>query len=289
MARTVIIRQGHPAFRVASQTLAIVAVLTLSFLLELTLLGSLRQDRDQARYAAQLRIELAQQKAPVSALDESGQPLPTGTPMAILEIPRLGLREVVVAGTSSIALMSGPGHRRDTPLPGQAGGSVIAGRRAAYGGPFRSIHELNPGDSVAVITGQGRSTFEVLGVRRAGDPRPPTLPPGQGLLTLMTADGPAFRPTDVLRVDARLTTDTRPTEPVPTSALPAAEVVMAGDDSALPVAIGWSALLLAAAIGTVWVRYRTGRWQAWVIGVPVLLTLGLIAADKVIAMLPNLL
>ena len=31
-------------------------------------------------------------------------------------------------GTSSGTLMSGPGHRRDTPFPGQAGVSVIVGR-----------------------------------------------------------------------------------------------------------------------------------------------------------------
>jgi sortase A len=65
-----------------------------------------------------------------------------GTPVALLEIPRLGLREVIVEGTSSDPMMSGPGHRRDTPLPGQVGTSVIAGWRATYGGPFRSIDQL---------------------------------------------------------------------------------------------------------------------------------------------------
>lgn len=284
------VRSGHPVFRVASQMLAIVAVLTMSFLLELALLGSLRHDRGQAQDAAELRTLLASGRTPVSSLDDNGRPLPSGTPVAILEIPRLGLHQVVGEGTSSAALMSGPGHRRDTPLPGQAGVSVIAGRQSAYGGPFRSIDQLYPGDPVTVTTGQGRNTFTVLGVRRVGDPIPPTLSAGQGRLTLVTADGPAFRPTDVLRVDAQLITDTQPTgATLPTSALPPAEVAMAGDDSALPAVVAWSVLLLAAAIGTVWVRHRTGRWQTWVIGVPVLLTLGLTAADEVVAMLPNLL
>ncbi|HEY2764100.1 MAG TPA: class E sortase [Pseudonocardiaceae bacterium] len=283
-------RQDRPTFRVASHMLAIVAVLTLSFLLELTLLGGLRQARDQAQDATQLRNELARATAPVSALDQGGHPLPSATPVGLLEIPRLGLRQIVVEGTSSNALMSGPGHRRDTPLPGQAGASVIAGRQTAYGGPFRSIGRLHPGDAIQVITGQGRNTFAVLGVRHAGDPLPPTLSPGQGRLTLVTSDGPAFRPTDVLRVDARLTTDTQPAGvALSSSALPAAEVVMAGDGSALSAVVAWAALVLVAALGTVWVRHSTGRWQAWVIGVPVLATLGLTAADEIVAMLPNLL
>ncbi|MCZ0981039.1 hypothetical protein O1L60_24275 [Streptomyces diastatochromogenes] len=31
--------------------------------------------------------------------------------------------------------MSGPGHRRDTALPGQPGASVIMGRQWGYGSP----------------------------------------------------------------------------------------------------------------------------------------------------------
>jgi hypothetical protein len=50
----------------------------------------------------------------------------------------------------------------------------------------------------------------------------------------------------------------------------------------------WSAALVAGAVGMVWVRYRTGLWQAWIIGVPVLVTLGLNLLDDVAALLPNL-
>jgi hypothetical protein len=48
-------------------------------------------------------------------------------------------------------------------------------------------------------------------------------------------------------------------------------------------------LLVVAAVATVWIRFRAGLWQAWVIGVPVLVTLGLFATDQVAALLPNLL
>ncbi|MGH3769712.1 MAG: sortase [Pseudonocardiaceae bacterium] len=280
----------RPEFRLAGQVLGIVAVVALSFLIELTVLGNLRHDRDQAQLAAEFRIELAEPTAPVGPLDDANKVLASGVPVALLEIPTLDLREVVVEGTSSGTLMSGPGHRRDTPLPGQVGTSVIAGRRATFGGPFRSINQLRVGDQITVTTGQGKHSFKVLDVRRAGDPLPPALTRGQGRLTLVTTDGPALQPTDVLRVDAALTSaaQSRPGQ-LPTGALPAADALLAGDSSALLGAVGWAILLVGAAVGTVWVRYRTGVWQAWVIGLPVLVALGLTVSDEIAALLPNLL
>ncbi len=285
-------------YQLAGQVLTIVAVLALSFLAELTVLGGLRHDRDQAQLAVLFRIELAQGHdaqghdlvAPVGPFDDAGKPLASGAPVALLEIPRLGLREVVVEGTSSGTLMSGPGHRRDTPLPGQVGTSVITGRRATYGGPFHSIDQLRAGDEITVTTGQGKHSFKVLGVRHAGDPLAPALTRGQGRLTLVTTDGPALQPTDVLRVDAALTSaaQSRPAQ-LPSNALPAADALMAGDSSALLAVVGWSVLLVGAAVATVWVRYRTSLWQAWVIGLPVLVALGLNAYDEIAALLPNLL
>jgi sortase A len=280
----------RPEFRLGGQVLGIIAVLALSFLVELTLLGNLRHDRDQAQLAAEFRIQLAQQTAPVGPLDEAHKALAAGAPVALLEIPRLGLREAVVEGSSSGTLISGPGHRRDTPLPGQVGTSVIVGRRATYGRPFGSLAELHTGDQITATTGQGRHSFTVLGVRHAGDPLPPALAQGHGRLTLVTTDGPALQPTDVLRVDADLVSpaQSRPAQ-LPSAALPAADALMAGDSSVLLNVVGWSMLLVGTAIATVWVRFRTGLWQAWVIGLPVLVTLGLSTTDEIAALLPNLL
>jgi hypothetical protein len=85
----------------------------------------------------------------VAAVDDGGRLVPTGTPTAVLEIPRLGVRGVVGVGTSSDALKSGPGHLRDSPMPGQAGASVIlGGRRAgcgAAGGTGVAAVRLLPG------------------------------------------------------------------------------------------------------------------------------------------------
>jgi sortase A len=269
--------------------LVIVAVLASWFLIELTVLGNFRHDRDQAQLAAEFRIELANAIAPVGPFDDKDKPLAAGTPVALLEIPRVGLREVVVEGTSSRTLMSGPGHRRDTPLPGQAGTSVIAGRRATYGRPFRSVDQLRAGDEITVTTGQGKHSFQVLGLRRAGDPLPSALSRGQGRLTLVTTDGPALHPSDVLRIDAALTSEAQP-RPVqlPSTALPATDALMTGDSTMLGL-FEWSVVMLAAAVATVWFRFRAGPWPAWAFGVPMLIALGLTVSDEMAALLPNLL
>jgi LPXTG-site transpeptidase (sortase) family protein len=270
--------------------LVIVAVLGLSFLTELIFLGGLRHDRDQVQLAAEFRSALAKAIAPVGPVDDEKTPLALGRPVALLEIPRLGLREVVVQGTSSSLMMSAPGHRRDTPFPGQVGTSVIAGRRATYGGPFRSIDQLRAGDRITVTTGQGQHTFAVLGMRRAGDPVPAPLARGQGRLTLVTADGLPLWPTDVLRVDAALISAAQVTPvPLPSQALPAAEAVMAGDRFALAGVFGWSALFAVVAVATVWLRFRAGAWPAWLLGVPVLVSIDLVLVDEMAALLPNIL
>ena len=49
---------------------------------------------------------------------------------------------VVVEGTTPGEPDAGPGHLRDTPLPGQAGVSVVFGRRATFGAPFASLPQL---------------------------------------------------------------------------------------------------------------------------------------------------
>ncbi|CCH28438.1 class E sortase [Actinosynnema sp. NPDC047251] len=281
--------RGNPGLRLAGQMVVIVGGLMLCFVVQFAALGTLKHGRDQNRAHEELRVLLANATAPVSAVDEGGRLLDSGTPLGILEIPRLGVREVIGEGTSARALKSGPGHLRDTPMPGQAGGSVILGRRAGYGGPFAQLDKLTPGDVVKVTTGQGEHTFRVQGTRRAGDPQRHVPQAGKGGLTLATADGSYFLPTDVLWVDAKLTSDVQPNSgALPKFAVPDNEQVMAGDQEALvPVAL-WALVLAAGAIAVVFLHVRVGRWQAWVVGVPLLGALGITLADQAAALLPNL-
>ncbi len=263
----------------------------LGFVAQFTVLGELGHDRAQKIAYADFRSELALATAPVNHVAKDGtSPLAEGTAVAVIDIPAIGLREVVFEGTGSGVLTRGPGHRRDTVLPGQAGTSILMGRRAGYGGPFSRIGELAGGDRVTVVTGQGEHTYEVMGVRRAGDPQPSALTPGSGRLTLITADGTAYLPQNVLRVDAKLTSQVQdtPAPAISTALLPQADQLMGIELIALVPLVLWGQLMFLSALAVAWVRQRLGLWHAWLIGVPVLALLGLLVAGQVTRLLPNL-
>lgn len=266
-------------------------ILLLGFVLTVSVLGNLRHARDQQTAYAELRKTLAEATAPVGQTTFEGKLVPLGTPVALLTIPQIGLNEVVLEGTTSGVLRSGPGHRRDTPLPGQAGFSFILGRQAAYGAPFADIKNLRAGEEFTVTTGQGEARYRVLGPRRAGDPVPPPPPAGKGRLVLSTGNGPPYLPDGVLRVDADLVTDAQPSARriITALALPASEGEMKGDATALVALLLWAQAFLLATAGVTWARVRWGRRQAWVVGVPLLAFLGVTLADELARLLPNLL
>ncbi|MFF5295312.1 sortase [Paractinoplanes globisporus] len=271
--------------------LTILAAITLGFVAQMTIVGSLSHERAQKVAYANFRAELAMATAPVSHFDDTGKDaLPAGEAIAVLSIPRIGLKEVVFEGTDSGVLTRGPGHRRDTVFPGQEGASVIMGRRAAFGGPFARLGDLEGGDKITVITGQGEQTYEVMGVRRKGEAQPAPLAAGEGRLTLVTADGTAYIPTDVFRVDAKLTSQVQETPRLAISPaiLPHKDAVMEIDLMALVPLVLWGQLLVAAALALTWVRHRLGPWHAWLIGLPVLALLGILVAGQCAQLVPNL-
>lgn len=239
-----------------------------------------------------LRVQLALGTAPNSPADP-GNPsklLALGSPVAVLTIPSIGLRDVVLEGTTGGVLENGPGHLRDTPLPGQEGISVIMGRRAAFGGTFGGLSSLSPGAAITVVTGQAVSSYRVLGVRRAGDPTPPPLTAGQGRLTLVTADGQPLAPSGVLYVDADLMSKAQatPAPMITPSQLPPSENVMGTDPGAWLKIFLWGQVLLLATLALSWLRHAWGRWQTWTVAVPALVFVTLALSDQITRLLPNL-
>ncbi|MDX6211652.1 MAG: sortase [Frankiales bacterium] len=285
-------RRRPPSTPVAiyGAALSIGAALLLGFLADLTFIGALHHNRDQRIGYAALRYELAKGEAPVGPLDHNGKPLPLGAPVALLVIPEIGVHEVVFEGTTSGVLEKGAGHARSSLLPGQAGTAIILGRKAAYGGPFRDIGKLLPGQTFTATTGQGTSTYRVLDVRLAGDPVPPAPAAGAGRLQLITAAGAAYQPNGLLRVDADLvsTPQGAPVVGFNIAPLAKAEGPLQGDSSVLVVLVLWAQALLIAAALVAWARVRWGVWEAWVVGLPLLAALGLAVADRVAQLLPNL-
>ncbi len=275
---------------VAGTAMVVLTLMAAALVVHLVVLSALHHRSAQQRAYDLFRYELAQGTAPLGQTDRAGHLLELGTPVALVEIPSLHVHEVVGEGTTSEVLMDGPGHRRDTPLPGQVGTSVIFGRAAAYGGPFKHLHELRNGDTIKVTTGQGVSTFTVIDKREGGDPAPPPVAQGKGRVVLETATGLPFVPGGVLRVDADLQTQTFTTPPsvIPSSLLPAAEQPLGTDTSTLWALVLWLEALVVVAIAIVWSWHRWGHQQTWIVLVPLAVLVSVYVVDEFMRLLPNL-
>jgi LPXTG-site transpeptidase (sortase) family protein len=268
--------------------LAAIGLLALLLVFQVVALGGLEHRVAQTAAFNRFRNELAQGIAPVGQVDDNGRLLAPGRPVALLKIPRLRTSEVVLEGTSSEVLRKGPGHLRNTVLPGQAGTSVILGRATAFGGPFGGIHRLKKGDTITTTTGIGESTFRVTDVRRAGDPMPDPVAPGSGRLTLVTATGGPFMPSGLLRVDADLEGKAQPTSPLVLTTVPSSELPLHAQTQDL-----WELVLLVqaavlAALAVVWSWRRWGHPETWIVFFPVAALLGWFITDQIIRLLPNL-
>jgi sortase A len=67
------------------------------------------------------------------------------------------------------------------------------------------------------------------------------------------------------------------------------ELAMGSDAGGWFPSLFWFQWLVAAVILSRWVIGRWGRWQTWMIAVPVLLALGAATANSAMTFLPNLL
>ena len=79
-----------------------------------------------------------------------------GDPIAIIDMPTIGVKKYVVAGVQTADLKKGPGHYPGTPFPGELGNASIAGHRTTYGEPFRHLDDLNIGDPIIITDLLGR-------------------------------------------------------------------------------------------------------------------------------------
>lgn len=97
----------------------------------------------------------------VSATAKVAAP-PEGTPVARLQIPAIGVNQIVVEGTAEQDLEKGPGHYAGTAMPGQAGNVAIAGHRTTYGAPFFHLNDLVAGDTIYLTTDSGEQLTYVV-------------------------------------------------------------------------------------------------------------------------------
>jgi sortase A len=88
-----------------------------------------------------------------------------GDAIGKITLPTQDRSYFLIEGTDTADLRKGPGHYRDTPLPGERGTVAIAGHRTTYLAPFRKIDKLKRGDRVIVDMTYGRFTYRVEGTR----------------------------------------------------------------------------------------------------------------------------
>jgi sortase A len=279
--------------QVTSRTLMLVSACILLWAVNLIVVSQVQEYFTNHGLYGQLRLSLAEGATPTGPFTAQGTLVPAGTPLAVMSAPVVGLSDaVIVQGSGGAQTMEGIGHVPDTVLPCQAGVAALMTRNGSYGGYFLGAKwaRLVRGDEFTVTMGQGSCTYRVEDQRLKGQlaPAPPT--GSGGSIVLVTAEGHPFLPIGVLRIDATLVTKSYapPTGTISPSAVPAYENPMGIDTSHLFELVLLMQVLLAAAIGTAWAWHRWGARQTWIVAVPILVTFGLLAADNVNLLLPNL-
>ncbi|MGH2902233.1 MAG: sortase [Solirubrobacteraceae bacterium] len=88
-----------------------------------------------------------------------------GSAVGRIEIPKIDASYVVVKGTDTSDLESGPGVYPETNFPGIAGTTAIAGHRTTYLAPFRKINLLHPGNHILLKMPYAHFTYTVIDQR----------------------------------------------------------------------------------------------------------------------------
>jgi sortase A len=279
---------NHP-LRATVTVLLLAILFGAGFFVYLYGLSSLSESRAQTTLFKNFDGQLAQATAPIGPTTANAAgvavPVAVGAPVAVLNIPQIGLRDVVVVnGTTSRALALGPGHVRDSVLPGQAGVSVIYGKMATFGAPFAHLMRLNRDDRFTVTTGQGTATYQVESFGTSRNPAPAD---SANRLILETAE-PSFAPAYAVAVSADLVSAPQPT-PGGWPPITAQEAAMASDsaDSLVPLTLWSQALLIAVVIATV-AANRWSRWPTYLCLAPVVIALTWCVYENLACLLPNL-
>ncbi|WP_033289378.1 sortase [Amycolatopsis jejuensis] len=252
-------------------------------------LGPMLANNDQRAALDVLEDRMAQAQGAARTLLGAApvtKPPELGSPVAVLEIPKLHAQQVVLEGVAPGETVSGPGHVPGTSGPGQPGNSAVAGRYSGYGAPFARLGELARGDKLVVATTQGKSVYTVTdtATRDLDEDRDYGRTENDRLTLVTSASwwpGAASHATVVTAV-----LDGKPFRPTPQNGRADAQDGRSGDPAGwarLALALGGFAVVAAGAT----VLYR--RWRSvstYVLTTPALLALAVLAASAVWRLLP---
>ena len=84
------------------------------------------------------------------------------TPIAIMEIPSIRLKQPVVEGVTEEVIKYFLGKFPESAMPGEVGNFSVAGHRVSdFTDAFINLYKVKPGDKVIVTTKSGKYTYEV--------------------------------------------------------------------------------------------------------------------------------
>lgn len=289
------------------------AVLTLLFVAYQLYGTGLAHDRDQRVLQAQFARRLASlptttatmapvPSTPGTTAAAAAEPLPDCDGcVALIDIPRIGLHEVVVDGVGVGDLQKGVGHYPDTKLPGQPGNVAFAGHRTTYGHPFNRIDELEPGDPVLITTLAGVTyRYEMTDQQKLTPDHVEVLDDTPDNRLTMTTCHPKGSAEQRLVVTARLVTPLAPPAAPTEDAITSVPTLaphrsLAGEDrpglsgarSARLPAFEWGLLGAAVWAGAFVIGKRSGRrWTAYVVATPIFLVVLFVFFENFARLLP---
>ncbi len=260
--------------------LTVVGLSLVLFLVYVMFFTTLRQERSQHQL---LNIFTT----PAGAVPLSGKLPANGTPAAVLTIPSIGVRQLVLQGTTAVETAQGPGILTQAARPGTIGNAVIIGRKMTAAAPFANLDQLRKGQSIYVASGLGKFRYVVFkyGIATPGQVDPAS-PVNRPQLTLVTSNNPVGS-SDLYYVVARQLTKPGATARVrrpPT----AAELGLAGYPGAVLPSILLGLLYLVAISLTVvaYRRYRANTWTIYLLTTPIILAVALWWFENLYLLLP---
>ena len=262
-----------------------IGIFVIGLIAYLLLVTPLSHDRSQRDLSAQFEVKLKQAAAGAPLSDAR-----RGDPVALLEIPKLGINEIVVEGARQGDLKAGPGHVRGTAIIGQQGISVLAGRRATFGSPFDGLNRLTTGDQMALTTYRGRFVYTVQSSSIVDDSPESVLAAAapqdtsQSALALVTSDPWGV---SVERVVTVAVLQGSPISgPTPNTAIAAEELDPSGEPGALAAVTLWGLLTVAALFATSRARHAWRSPAVILLAGPVIVTFVVLLYDSLLAVLP---
>jgi sortase A len=170
--------------KILSYIFAVVGLLALSYWAIVFVSAQRYQYRETQRFTSGQKAEPGTPSRSESPTNEKRSYPSTGSPVALLEIPRLRLSAVVVEGAEEHELKLGPGHIRGTSLPGEGGNVGVAGHRDTF---FRPLRLIRRDDTIKVIAHEREYQYKVVSLQIVEPEDIEVLyPTGRETLTLVT-------------------------------------------------------------------------------------------------------